>query len=140
MKLVLDSSVFISYLNKDDIFFDRTIEFIDYLKDKQEIIILPVIVFLEVANVLTRNNRHFKEGYMFSVFNKYEMIEIDLHLARLLLPMFKKFRLKTSDSIILGTAILNEATLITWDKKLEKEAKKLIDVQTPKSFLKKIVR
>ena len=135
MKLVLDSSVFISYLNENDIFFDSTTAFIDYLVEKQEIITIPVIVFLEVANVLTRNNRDFKEEHMLSVFSKYEMIDINLHFARFLLPLFKNFHLKTSDAIILGSTILNEAILITWDEKFKKEAKKLIDVQTPKTFM-----
>lgn len=136
MNLVLDSSVFISYLNKDDVLHKATNQLIQFLLNKQKfIIIIPVIVFLEVANVLARKKRDFIEDYMLSVFQKYQVVDIDLHFARSLLPLFKQITLKTSDAIILGTAILNKATLITWDEKFQKQAKTFVEVQTPKGFL-----
>lgn len=136
MNLVLDSSVFISYLNKDDVLHKATNQLMQYLLNKQKfIIIIPAIVFLEVANVLARKKRDFIEDYMLSVFQKYQVVDIDLHFARSLLPLFKQINLKTSDAIILGTAILNKATLITWDEKFQKQAKKFVDKQTPKTFL-----
>lgn len=136
MNLILDSSVFISYLNKDDIFFDVTNQLVQHLLNKPKfIIVIPVIVFLEVANVLARKNRDFIEDYVLSVFQKYQVVDIDINFARSLLPLFKQINLKTSDAIILGTTILNNATLITWDEKFQKEAKTFVDVQTPKTFI-----
>jgi len=136
MKIILDSSVLISFLNEDDIFYVTTGKFIkQLLKNKEIIIILPIIILLEVANVLGRKKRDFKEDYIFSIFQRYEILDINLNFARSLLPLFRQIHLKTSDAIILGTAIMNKATLVTWDEKLEKEAKKFIDVRTPKTFL-----
>lgn len=139
MKIVLDSSVLVSFLNKDDIFYVDTSKFIkQLLRNKEIIIIMPIIIFLEVANVLGRKKRDFKEDYIFSIFQRYEILDINLNFARNLLPLFRQIYLKTSDAIILGTAIMNKATLVTWDERFRKEAKKFADVQTPTTLLSKI--
>ena len=137
MKLVLDSSVFISYLNADDVFYEISVQFIESLLKKKTTIIIPVIVFLEVSNVLLRKDRNLTQNDVIDIFQQHKMVNIDLDFAKKLLPLFKKFNLKTSDAIILGAAIINNATLVTWDEKLFKEAKKLANVQTPKTFLNK---
>lgn len=43
--------------------------------------------------------------------------------------------MKASDAIIFATAKLKNATLVTWDEKLIKEAKKIVRIHTPKTFL-----
>lgn len=139
MKIVLDSSVLVSFLNEDDIFYVDTSKFIkQLLRNKEIIIIIPIIILLEVANVLGRKKRDFKEGYIFSIFQRYQILDIDLSFARNLLPLFRQIYLKTSDAIIVGATIMNKATLVTWDEKLVKEAKKFANAQTPKTFLNKI--
>lgn len=136
MTIVLDSSVLVSFLNEDDIFYVATSKFIkQLLRNKEIIIIIPIIILLEVANVLGRKKRDFKESYILSIFQRYEILDINLNFARNLMPLFRQIYLKTSDAIILGTAIMNNAILITWDQKLIKEAKRLINAQTPKTFL-----
>ncbi len=140
MKLVLDSSVFISYLNEDDVFYKITIQFVESLLQKNTVIIIPVIVFLEVSNVLLRKDRNFAQEDIVDIFQQHKVVNIDLDFAKKLLPLFKKINLKTSDAIILGTAIINNATLVTWDEKLIKEAGKIANVQTPTTLLSKTDR
>jgi len=136
MKILLDSSVFISFLNDADILHNKTTAlFRTLLQDKEVIVITPVLVFLEVAHILHKQINDFDEASVLTIFEKYEKIDLTFSLALEIIPFLKKINLKTSDAIFIAVAKLTKATLITWDKKLEKEAKKFIDVQTPKTFL-----
>ena len=138
MKILLDSSVFISFLNDADILHNKTTAlFRTLLQDKEVIVITPVLVFLEVAHILHKQINDFDEASVLTIFEKYEKIDLTFSLALEIIPFLKKINLKTSDAIFIAVAKLTKATLITWDKKLEKEAKKFIDVQTPKTFLSK---
>lgn len=102
--------------------------------------IVPIIVFLEVGNVLQKILPKFRNEDLIRFFEDHAIVNLDLQQAYELLGIFKNFNLKTSDAVILGSAILNNAILITWDEKLVKEAKKLVNVQTPTAFLKKTDR
>lgn len=133
--LILDSSVYISYLNPKDVLHIETKKFIDRITSPNVNFIVPIIVFLEVGNVLQKILTKFKNEDLMRFFDDHTIVNLDLQQAYELLAIFKNFNLKTSDAIILGTAILNKATLITWDEKFQKEAKKFVDTQTPKTFL-----
>lgn len=136
MKILLDSSVFISFLNDADVLHDNTTAlFRTLLQDKELVVITPVLVFLEVAHILHKQLNDFDEASVLTIFERYEKIDLDFPLALKIIPFLKKINLKTSDSILITVAKLTKATLITWDKKLEKEAKKFVDTQTPKTFL-----
>jgi predicted nucleic acid-binding protein len=136
MKILFDSSVLIAFFNRDDIFHKDTINFINGLIERKEIIVvLPIIVFLEVTNVLSKKATKFNAEALFDIFDTYEKLDLNFETAKSLIPIFKQVHLKTSDAIILGTAIFNDAMLITWDEQLKKQAKKFVDTQTPKEFL-----
>jgi predicted nucleic acid-binding protein len=132
---ILDSSVYISYLNPKDVLHIETKRFINKITSPDINFIVPIIVFLEVGNVLQKILPKFRNEDLIRFFEDHTIVSLDLQQAYELLAIFKNFNLKTSDAIILGTAILNNARLITWDEKFKKGAKKLLDVQTPKTFI-----
>ena len=134
-RFILDSSVYISYLNPKDVLHTETKRFINKITSPGVNFIVPIIVFLEVGNVLQKILPKFRNENLVRFFEDHTIIRLDLQQAYELLTTFKNFNLKTSDAIILGTAILNNATLITWDEQFQKEAKKSVDTQTPKTFL-----
>lgn len=141
MNVLLDSSVFISFLNDTDVLHDDTDTlFRTLLEDKKVVIITPVLVFLEVSHILHKKLNNFDEASILNIFEKYEKIDITFPIALKIIPFLKKINLKTSDAILIAVAKLTKATLITWDKKLEKEAKKLANVQTPTTLLNKTSR
>lgn len=132
---ILDSSVYISYLNPKDALHIETKRFINKITSPDVNFIIPIIVFLEVGNVLQKILPKFRNEDLVRFFEDHTIVNLDIQQAYELLAIFKNFNLKTSDAIILGTAILNKATLITWDEKFQKEAKKFAQAQTPKGFL-----
>lgn len=131
---ILDSSVYISYLNPKDVFHVETKRFIAKLTSPDIDFVVPIIVFLEVGNVLQKTSPHFKNEDLIKFFEDHTIVNLDLDIAKKLLVIFKKFNLKTSDAIILGTAILNNSKLITWDERFREEAKKFVDIKTPKEI------
>jgi len=139
MKTLFDSSVLIAFFNRDDIFHKDTVNFINELiEHKEVIVILPVIVFLEVTNVLSKKATKFNAEALFDIFDTYEKLDLNFETAKSLIPIFKQVHLKTSDAIIFASAKLEDATIITWDEQFQKEAKRLVDIQTPKTFLNKV--
>lgn len=132
---VLDSSVYISYLNPKDVLHVETKKFIDNLTSSDVNFIVPIIVFLEVGNVLQKISPKFRDEDLIRFFEDHTVVNLDLELAKKLLPIFKEFNLKTSDVIIAACAKINEATLVTWDEKFRKQAEKFLPSQTPKTFL-----
>lgn len=136
MKLLIDSAVFIAHFNDKDIFHKNTVKLLEsLLKIEELVIVVPVLVFLEVVNVLNKTIGKFDELKLFDIFKYYEVSDLDFEFAKMLIPFFKQLNLKTSDAIIVATAKLTDATLITWDEKLKKEAGKFIKTLTPTEFL-----
>lgn len=141
MKLLLDSSVYIAFFKDNDVFHKESVTFIEKLsKDKSVSIVLPVLVFLEIANVLYKNRTFFDEKKLLKSFNKYEKVNLNFESAKDFMSLFKKIDLRTADAIIAASAKMEDATLVTWDEKLVKKAKKLANVQTPTAFLNKTSR
>ena len=126
--LLLDSSIYISNLNESDQFHLKTRDFIQKLeKQLEEIeIIVPILIILEVANVLKKTPEE-----ILTFFADSKIIEFNLDLVQKIIPFFKSINLKTSDAVVAGTAKIYGAELVSWDMKLIKEAKKLVKAYTP---------
>lgn len=132
MRLILDSSVFISFFNDTDVFHRKTEAFLKKIIKKQGlVIILPVLIFLEILHILYKQLSKFDEKTVFTIFSKYEKVDISFTLVPQILPLLKELDLKTSDAIIVALTKLFDATLITWDKKIINQAKEVIKVKTP---------
>ena len=135
MRILVDSSVFISFFNETDVFYKETIKLINKLaKDRTVELILPILVFLEVVYVLQKQLKKFDEEKIMRIFIASRSVELTYNLAKEILPIMRNINLKTSDAIIVATAKLTDAILITWDQKLKKEAAKLVKTKTPQEF------
>jgi len=136
MRILVDSSVFISFFNDQDINHRDTIKLFEkFSKDKSIGLILSVLVFLEVTYVLGKQEIKVNEDEMINIFTTAERIDLDYVLTKTILPIMKSLNLKTSDAVIVAIAKLTQSKFITWDKKLQKEAGKIIKTVTPKEFL-----
>ena len=131
--LLLDSSVYISSLNTKDIFHKQTKKFALQLKNEKIEIVVPVLVVLEVANILQQPAED-----VFYIFEDGLLINLDLSLIKEIIPLFKKVKIKISDAVIAATAKIYEAGIISWDKKLVKESKKLVNAYTPEEYLQEL--
>ena len=132
---ILDSSVYISYLNPQDTLHMKTKNFINSITSPDIDFIVPIIIFLEVGNVLQKILPQFRNDDLLRFFEDHTIINLDIELAQQMLIIFKHFNLKTSDAIIVACSKMENATLITWDEKLVKQAKSLTNAQTPRTFL-----
>lgn len=136
MKILVDSSVFIAFFNTSDVFHKTTVALFEKLsEDKDTTNVFPILVFLEVVNVLYKRLGEFDEKSILRTFIAYETIDVTFELAQSFLSVFKQVTLKTSDAIVVATAKLTDATLITCDEQLLAKAKKFIKAQTPNTFL-----
>lgn len=111
-----------------------TKKFIDTITSPDINFIVPIIVFLEVGNVLQRISPQFKNEDLIRFFEDHTVINLDLEFAKQLLVIFKGLKLRTSDAIIAACSKLADATLITWDEKFKKSAEKFVTVKTPKEL------
>ncbi|OGD84483.1 hypothetical protein A2696_01340 [Candidatus Curtissbacteria bacterium RIFCSPHIGHO2_01_FULL_41_13] len=138
MWLLIDSSVFVAFFKKDDIFHKVSVKFIERLSQKSDVVIVvPIIVFLETANILNKKPSKFNSRLILDIFNRYETVNLTFGDANLIIGVFQIINLKTSDAIVVSVAKLTDTTLITWDQKLQKEARKIVETFTPQEFLKK---
>lgn len=129
--LILDSSVFISSADPRDVFHHSTRNFIIGLEEKmQDIeIIVPILIVLEVSNILKKSVQE-----SMWIFEGGRIIEFTVDLVDKIIPIFRSVRLKTSDAAIVACAKIFDADLISWDKKLVKEAKHLVKAYMPEDY------
>ncbi|OGK41886.1 hypothetical protein A2954_02450 [Candidatus Roizmanbacteria bacterium RIFCSPLOWO2_01_FULL_37_12] len=127
-RLILDSSVYISIAHPKDIFHSKSRSFIVKLQKKftDTEIIVPTQIILEVANILKKTSEE-----ILSIFSGGQIIYFDLVLIEKIIPYFKQVSLKTSDAIIVACAKIYQTELVTWDKKLAREANKIVRVYLP---------
>lgn len=131
-KIVIDSCVFISHFGKDE-FTSQSKSFFKKISQTNTQIILPALVAAEVLVVLRQNGATNLEKIT-QIFSQMEFSEINRETIKDLSSLLKINRpyLKTSDLIIVLTAKLNKATLVTWDKQLL--ANSFYKTITPKEY------
>lgn len=129
--ILLDSSIYIASLNPQDSFHAKTKDFLLRLdKDLADFeIVVPVLIILEVANILKKPAKD-----VLSIFTGGEIVEFTLDFIEKLISLFKPLKLKAADSTIVAVAKIYQAELISWDKKLIKESKKLLKAYTPEDY------
>lgn len=131
-KIVIDSCVFISHFGKDE-FTNQSKSFFKKISQTNTQIILPALVAAEVLVVLRQNGATNLEKIT-QIFSQMEFSETNRETIKNLSSLLKINRpyLKTSDLIIVLTAKLNKATLVTWDKQLL--ANSFYKTITPKEY------
>lgn len=143
---VIDSSVYISRFNEKDIFHAVTKRFFLQLEKAlpEAHFFMPSLVLFEVANYFCREgNPNMKKTY--ERFERAVLEDLQFTIDILdfeFLFAFRRFipkvRLKTSDAAIACSATIHNATLVSWDKQLLKNAKSHVATATPRELLKKL--
>lgn len=70
-----------------------------------------------------------------TIFEGARIVELTADLMEKIIPIFKLVRLKTADAVIVACAKIFSAELVSWDRKLIKEAKKLVKSYTPEELI-----
>ena len=135
--LVLDSSVVISCFGQGDEYSEMSRRFFKEVASKLEAL-LPTIVFVEVAvNLYLQKVPNVRRAL--GVISGFKQIALDSTFAWNCAKFAPSNRiLRTSDFIIAVSARVNEAVLITWDKRLLDNG--VCEAVTPSEFLKKITK
>lgn len=116
IKLVIDSSVFISSLGVDDVYTKESRAFFKRISLGFEIY-LPSVVLAEVLVILRKQG--IKSVELFDHLSVFNSIPLDkAFLASATKFLRGKILLKTADFVIASAAKLVGATLVTWDKEL----------------------
>ncbi len=133
MKFVVDSSVFISALGQDETFSIASRKFLKLINETN--IVLPSLVVVEVINVLRRQKYKLYRkiaDYLLS----FQIVNLDdLVIKKLVDEAHLLPDLKTADTLVLLSADITKATLITWDKKLLNVHGKYCTVYSPEEYL-----
>ena len=137
--LLIDSSVFIASLIETDRCHSASRHFFGVLErgEKQTVLVEPSTIILEIANVLTRSGRVREASLLLNYFTSVEIVPVDNEFITHAIPLLRRVNLKTADAIIAISAHLWDATLVSWDKKLLQEAKRITRAFTPEEYLKK---
>jgi|SRR3989344_1741267 len=133
MKLVVDSSVFISALGIKDIYSRSSRKFFARISKHQ--IGLPALVVAEIL-VAMKKQKGKNLADIYENLTSFEIIILDREfLDRFTALIPDSLNLKTSDLIIAMATKLYKATLITWDKKLLSFAASICPVIKPGEFV-----
>lgn len=139
-EFVVDSSVFLSLMIREENEHIITQQAWSKISSQLKgIVLFPRIVVLEMTNryhqisgrVLHMNHIHEIIQDMGGAFQ----MDMDDELHDVTCELIPKLSLKTSDLIIVAHAKLAGATLLTWDKRMIREASKVIPVMTPEDLL-----
>ena len=132
--LTIDSSVFLSSLLERDSYHTTSLAFFSYVEKESASTTLPMIVVLEIANILQKNGKDPRDAL--ASLMGFTILSHDLGSIEESVTVFKRLHLKTSDALVVWCAYVSESTLISWDKQLIRQAQKLVEATTPTDFLK----
>ncbi|MHA1301739.1 MAG: type II toxin-antitoxin system VapC family toxin [Candidatus Helarchaeota archaeon] len=140
MKISLDTNIFLNVKNKEKPFYIHSKKILDSIDEGKLECIISIINLAELCVGYYRNNEiNDKDEFLkaISTNNNYKIINLDLNVADKAAEVKNQLNLKLPDSIIIATALKNNASvLITNDSKLEK-AKNILEILTSEDFTKK---
>lgn len=135
--LLIDASVFVSAVLESDVHHRASREFFKTLRRAEErpLFIVPATVVLEMANVLTKFGKHRQAASMAERFPILQTVAIDDTFITQAIPVLQKVRLKTADATVAISAFLHNATLVSWDRQLLREARRIVSTALPDQYI-----
>src|SRR3990172_8170556 len=111
LKYLYDTNIYINFLSgilKEDYLFSY-----DFLSEN-DILISSIVrmEFLSHPNIKPQDESFFRE-----LIRQFKIIPIDFMIEDEAIQIRKQYKLKLPDAIIAATAIFEDATLVTYDKK-----------------------
>lgn len=141
-KLVIDASVFLSGLFHDEENSGTSGKFLETVRAKNILIVLPMLTLFEVLNTFHRVRKDSKATELvhqsfvdMNVSKGLIILSLEASFLAHFFTYHESFDLKTSDAIIALTAHREKCPLISWDKKLLKESGKHVNAYTPEEYL-----
>ena len=137
-KFVVDACVYIAALDKKEVHHKVSLAFFDAIREKKYRLFAPCLATLEISNNYRKHKRIdarkelLKKGKLQTIIIYFDKIFFDKYSKIMLdLPY-----IKTADILYATVAKLNSAPFITWNKKHFIKYRSVIDIMTPKEFLK----
>lgn len=142
-KIILDASVFVSSLSKEEPFYKDSVALITKIASEGIHVVVPMLTFFEILQTIYRKTqdtkaveRIFGQLMDLNVSKSLTIINLEADFLAFFVTHHHKFSLKTSDTVVALTALREKAPLISWDKQLLKAAGKCVETYTPKEHLK----
>ncbi len=108
--IILDSNIII-YLSKNKLLID------DIFQEENEQYVISIITYMEILGYDFENTQ--EENIIKAIIAQLNTIFINKKMADKVIDLKKRYKIKLPDAIICATAITNNATLITNDKRLK---------------------
>jgi predicted nucleic acid-binding protein len=142
-KVVIDASVFISSVSKDEHFYKDSVALIKKVAAEEIQVVIPILTIFEILQSLYRKtqdmkkvDRVYQQLIDLNVSKSLTIIRLEADFLAYFVTHHHKFPLKTSDAVIALTAEREHCPLISWDKQMLKAASKNVETYTPTEFLK----
>lgn len=136
MQLLIDSSVFISFLGKEDEYTPPSKKFFSFIAPHAVRILLPTLVIAETLVILSQQGQKDIPRILKRLMD-LEVIALDTLLVTYMEDLLKaiKISLKTSDFIIAATARKYDVPLITWDSRLLSNKNTICTAVSPSRYI-----
>lgn len=133
--LTLDSSVFIAALRKEERAHNDCLKLLENIKNGNYAAVEPYTVLVEIAAAVKRRTGSSElasniKKYLESLDSIY-FLELTKDRADRCAEICEKLSVKGMDSIVIQIAQENNAILVTLDKEMEEQAKKIIKTAHP---------
>lgn len=123
-KIILDSSIWISYFIKDDVFHYEAERKVNFILRKKFTIVVPIIVVYEIVNVIFRKNYHSAVVKRVVDFLDRECVLVEFDFENLfehMLDLANRLKLRTQDLTILAYCDrIKPIDFLSYDRDLQK--------------------
>lgn len=122
--VVLDSSLLIGFFDPKDPHHDAAARHLQRMHQDGDSYILPAVVLAEVMVGRIRSNPHTARGAMRTVIDAFGPVrDVDEEIAFVAAELrAQRPSIQMPDALVVATAILEEATVFTFDKRLANAA------------------
>lgn len=137
--MIVDASVWVSYLNTQDVNHDLTARWMEPLLGSGEVLLAPTLMPVEVAGAITRVTRNARLGKKaveeILGIAALELLPLDHSLMHVATEVASTAALKGADAVYVATAISADQPLVTWDRQMLDHAPRLVPTHSPASML-----
>ena len=143
MRIIIDANVYVSGWIENETHSAVTNNFFEYLQSSPHIVLLSRMSACEVMNVLMRAGSAEKKVFSFIqelFYSASSILQLSSDFEQIFFSFYGALKLKTLDVMILLTAWSEAEVLITWDKILLREGKRIMTIMTPDEFLSKYAK
>lgn len=135
----IDASVFVSSAREKELHHRGSLHFLDEVAFHNVPGYGPALVLAECAGALARRTGSEQEANglveALQSFPGFELIPLDLPLARRAAQIAARHRLRGADAVYAATAERQDATLITWDTEMLDRGASVVPTLTPVEWL-----